>query len=266
MADQQPYLVEVTPEGIATVTLNRPELHNAFNGELIEGLADAFDDLGKQDGVRVVCVRGNGKSFSAGGDLAWMKRSAELTHEQNVEETLALASMLRTLNDCPKPTIALVHGNAYAGGMGLVAACDIAIASEDAVFCLSEVRLGLIAATISPYVIAAIGPRQARRFFLTAERFGAAEALKTGLVHEVVSDAVGLDAARERFVRHLMSAGPEAVAGSKRLIAHVAGKPVDSELMLYTAKCIAEARASEEGQEGLAAFFDKRKPRWATME
>lgn len=263
MAETEPLLVDVTPDGIATVTLNRPHLHNAFNGELIEGLADTFDDLGKQDGVRAVVLRGAGKSFSAGGDLAWMKRSVDLTYDENVEETLALAQMLKTLNEMPKPTIALVHGNAFAGGMGLVSACDMAVASEDAVFCLSEVKLGLIAATISPYVIAAIGPREARRYFLTAERFGAREAQRIGLVHEVVADHAALDGARDRLLASLMSGGPAAIAASKELIAGVAGKPVTSDLMLMTARAIADARASDEGQEGLAAFFEKRKPSWA---
>lgn len=262
MADHDPLLVDVTVDGIATVTLNRPQLHNAFNGELIENLADTFDDLGKQDGVRVVIVQGNGKSFSAGGDLAWMKRSAELSYDQNVEETLMLAQMLRNLNAMPKPTIALVHGNAFAGGMGLVAACDIAIATADAVFCLSEVKLGLIAATISPYVIAAMGARQARRYFLTAERFKADEALRIGFIHDVVADQDALFMARDRLIDSLMQGGPTAIAASKALIADVTGVPITAELMVDTAKRIAMARASDEGQEGLSAFFEKRKPRW----
>ena len=266
MTNENPLLVDVTPNGVATVTLNRPQVHNAFNGDLIEALGDAFDDLGKQDGVRVICVEGAGKSFSAGGDLAWMKRSVDLTYDQNVEETLALASMLKTLNTCPKPTIALVHGNAYAGGMGVVAACDMAIVESNAVFCLSEVRLGLLAATISPYVTAAMGVRAARRYFLTAERFDAMEALRIGFVHKVVANREELYATRDQLVKYLLAGGPEAIAASKQLIADVAYKPVTSELMLDTAKRIAEARASDEGQEGLASFFEKRKPRWAKEE
>lgn len=266
MDDQNPILLDVTPQGVATITLNRPELHNAMNGPLIDALADAIDDLGKQDGVRIIILRGNGKSFCAGGDLAWMKRAAELTYDENLEETVALAAMLRSLNGSPKPTIALVHGNAFAGGMGLVAACDIVIAEKSSVFCLSEVKLGLIPATISPYVVAALGARAARRYFLTAERFDAEEARRIGLVHDVVTGQEALNAARDRLVHHLLMAGPDALASCKRLIADVAHRPITAELMLDTAKRIAEVRAAEEAQEGIAAFFQKRKPKWAPKE
>ena len=262
MADKEMVLLDTTPEGVATVTLNRPDLHNAMNDEMIERLGDIFDDLGKQDGVRLVLLQGAGKSFSAGADLNWMRRAADFTEEENYEDAAALGHMLRALHQMPKPTVALLHGSAYAGGIGLLAACDIAVAVRDIQFSLTEVRLGLIPAVISPYVIAAIGARNARRYILTAERFNAVEAHRIGLVHELVADHAGLMAARDRLIRDFTAAAPGAVAAAKALIGDVAGQPIDSALILDTARRIADRRASDEGKEGLQAFLDKRKPNW----
>ena len=266
MAEETPeqmVLLETTPQGVATVTLNRPKLHNAFNDLVIERLADIFDDLSRQDGIRVIVIRGEGPSFSAGGDLAWMRRAAEFTEEQNYEDARALAGMLRTLNECPNPTLALVQGNCFAGGTGVAAACDVAVATRSSLFALTEVRLGLIPATISPYVVAAIGARNARRYFLTAERFNAVEAHRIGLVHELVEDEAGLIAARDRLVAAVLAGAPGAIADAKALVSLVALRPVDDEIADETARRIAAARATPEAREGLAAFFEKRKPSWA---
>ena len=263
MTDPEPILLDTTREGVAVVTLNRPEIHNAFNPDVIERLGDVFDDLAKQDGVRVILLEGAGKSFSAGADLAWMRAASNYTESENKEDAGDLAKMLHRLRAVPQPTIALVHGAAMAGGLGLVAACDIAIATKQALFGLSEVRLGLIPAVISPYVIEAIGVRNARRYFLTAERFGADEALRIGLVHMVVEDRPALAQAVEDVVDAILQGSPAAVASAKRLIdANIAGFP-DAELRGVTSRMIAEARASDDAKEGLAAFFEKRKPRWA---
>lgn len=253
--------VEVTTDGIAYVTMNRPEVHNCFNEDVIARLGEVFDDIGRQDGVRAMVLRARGRSFSAGADLEWMRRAAHFTQDQNEEDARVFAAMMTSLDRCPKPTIACVQGAAFGGGVGLVAACDIAIAVERAQFCLSEVRLGLIPAVISPYVVAAIGPRAARRYFLTAERFDAQEAWRLGLVHRVVPDEAALHAACDEIVELLLQNGPEAVAESKRLIARVSF--VDPEdVSSYTARAIAERRASDEGREGVAAFLEKRRPSW----
>jgi methylglutaconyl-CoA hydratase len=249
-------------DGVATVTLNRPELHNAFDDALIADLTRTFERLGKDAAVRIVVLRGAGKSFCAGGDLAWMRRMAGYNEAENVADATRLAAMLRALDTLPRPTIAAVHGACFAGGMGLVACADIALCAEDAVFCLSEVRLGLVPATISPYVVRAMGARAARRYFLTAERFRAAEALRVGFVHDVVP-ADGLDAAVARMVTTLAESATGAQARSKALVGHVADHPISEALIGLTAQVIAEARASEEAREGLAAFFEKRKPRWS---
>ncbi|ACI97825.1 enoyl-CoA hydratase/isomerase family protein [Rhodospirillum centenum] len=248
-------------DGVATVTLNRPEVHNAFNDAVIGELTAVFRRLGGDPAVRAVLLRGNGPSFSAGGDLAWMRRMAGYGPEENRRDALALAEMLRTLNELPKPTVAVVHGNAFAGAVGLVSCCDVALAADSVQFALTEVRLGLIPATIAPYVIAALGARACRRYFLTAERFSALEAHRLGLVHEVVPAHI-LDAAVEKLVSRLLEGGPRALAESKRLIREVAGRPVDDALMADTAERIAAARASEEGREGVAGFLEKRPPAW----
>jgi methylglutaconyl-CoA hydratase len=247
--------------GVATVTLNRPELHNAFDDALIAGLTATFERLGADPAVRVVVLRGAGKSFSAGGDLGWMRRMAGYSEAENVADAMRLAGMLRAWDTLPRPTVAAVHGACFAGGMGLVACADVAVSADDAVFCLSEVRLGLVPATISPYVVRAMGVRAARRYCLSAERFRAAEALRIGFVHEVVP-AEGLDAAVGRIVATLAESATGAQARTKELLADVALHPISEALIARTARAIAEARAAEEGREGLAAFFEKRKPRW----
>ena len=255
-------LMRASPAGVATITLNRPEAHNAFNAEVIERLSEVLGDLAGADGVRVVLLEAVGKSFSAGADLNWMKHAAEFTQEENREDARALAEMLRRLNTLPKPTVALVQGAAFGGGVGLMAACDMVVAVRGAEFSLSEIKLGLIPATISPYVMAAIGERQARRYFLTGERFDADEARRIGLVHQVVGDAPALVVAGERIVERLFAAPPGALAAAKDLIAAVAGRPVDADVIEDTARRIAARRAHPEAREGIAAFLEKRKPDW----
>lgn len=254
-------LVETDERGVCTVTLNRPHLHNAFDDILIGDLQSTFDRLGSDPAVRVVILRGAGKSFSAGADLAWMQRMAGYTQAENHADALALAEMLASIATCPKPVIAAVHGAAFGGGVGLVAACDMAIASDTASFCLSEVKIGLIPATIAPYVMAAIGPRACRRYMLTAERFSAAEALRLGLLHAVVP-AQALNDEVEAIVSALLLAGPNAVAACKELISAVAYQPVSPALKADTAARIARQRVSAEGQDGLQAFLSKRAPAW----
>lgn len=254
-------LVTTDARGVATVTLNRPAIHNAFDDRLIADLTAALRGLEKDPAVRAVLLTGSGQSFSAGGDLTWMRRMAGYSDAENFADAMALAELLRTLNELQKPTVARVNGAAYAGGLGLVCCCDVAVAATEAVFCISEVRLGLVPATISPYVVAAIGARAARRYFLTAERFSAAEAQRLGLVHEVAPLA-GLDAAADRILGALLDGATGAQARSKRLIAEVGDRPVTETLMALTARAIADARASAEAREGLGAFFDKRKPGW----
>jgi methylglutaconyl-CoA hydratase len=246
----------------ATLFLNRPERHNAFDDSLIGELDAALAELAAEPAVRIVLLAGKGKSFSAGADLAWMKRMASYGQAENEADAMALADMLHRLDSLPKPTIAIVQGAAMGGGAGLVAACDIAIAAEDAQFAFSEARLGLIPAAISPYVLAAIGARAARRYFLTAERFDARQALALGLVSAVLPGA-GLAAEADRIADLLIANGPAAMAEAKRLVADVSGRPVDQALRAETARRIAERRASAEGREGVAAFLEKRKPSWA---
>jgi methylglutaconyl-CoA hydratase len=246
---------------VATVTLNRPELRNAFNELAIAELALAFDELGRNDLVRVVVLAANGPAFCAGADLNWMKKMAAYTQDENEADALLLADMLRTIYLCPKPVVARVQGDCYAGGMGLVAACDIAVASDAANFCLSEVKLGLIPATISPYVIKAMGENAARRYFISAERFTALEAHRIGFVHEVVVPEA-LDTTVAAIVKALSSNSPHAVREAKKLVREIAGKPVTDDLVADTANRIAAIRASDEGREGVASFLEKRKPTW----
>ena len=254
-------LIDISPSGVAAVTMNRGEVHNAFNERVIADLTDAFRKLGDDPGVRVILLRGAGKSFSAGADLGWMKKMAAYSHEENVQDAMGLATMLRTLDECPKPTVAVVQGPAFGGGVGLVAACDIAISAETATFALTEVRLGLIPAVISPYVVAAMGERACRRYFLTGERFSAAEALRLGLLHQTVK-AEELDAAVEVTVRNLLQCGPASQTAAKELIRAVARRPMSPDVMLDTAERIARQRASGEGKEGVGAFLEKREPAW----
>ena len=260
MSDYQHLEIE-QDGGVATIWMNRPDKHNAFDGNLIEELTRSALALGADDGVRVVVLAGRGKSFSAGADLDWMRRAADYSYEQNLSDARALAAMLRAIAEMPKPTVARVHGAALGGGMGLVAACDIAIASTNAVFATSEVRLGLIPATIGPYVLRAIGARQAGRYFQTAERIDAATALRIGLVHETV-DAEQLDAKLGGLLAALLSGGPEAQAASKRLIAGVSHASLDDALIADTADRIARIRAGDEAKEGIGAFLAKRAPAW----
>jgi len=247
--------------GVETVTLNRPDVRNAFNDEVIAELTAVFLEIGKREEVRCVVLAGNGPAFCAGADLNWMKRMAGYTREENIEDASALARLLEVIWRCPQPTIARVHGDAYAGGTGLVAVCDMAVAVDTAVFCLSEVKLGLIPATISPYVIRAMGPRAAHRYFLTAERFGAAEAHRIGFVHEVVK-ADALDAKVAEMAGALVQAGPHAVKACKRLLHDVAGHDITAGLVRRTVEGIADIRASDEGREGVQSFLGKRKPDW----
>jgi methylglutaconyl-CoA hydratase len=254
-------LTVLRDDGVATVTLNRPELHNAFNDETIAELTAAFKRLGDDGAVRAVLLRGSGPSFSAGADLNWMRRMAGYSTDQNVADAMQLAELMRILNDLPKPTLAMVHGAAIAGGIGLVACCDIAIAADSATFAISEVKLGLIPAVISPYVIAAIGERAARRYFVTAERFSAMEAQRLGLVHEVVP-AHMLEAAAAKVLKRVMEGAPGAQRAAKDLIRAVANRRLGDELIRDTAERIARARAGEEGRAGVAAFLGKEKAPW----
>jgi methylglutaconyl-CoA hydratase len=251
--------------GVATVSLNRPEVRNAFNDEVVAELTAVFSELGERDEVRCVVLAGNGPAFCAGADLNWMKRMAGYTREQNLEDATALANMLRVLYRCPKPTIARVQGDVYAGGTGLVAVCDIAVSADTAQYCLSEVKLGLIPATISPYVIRAMGERAAHRYFLTAERFSAAEALRIGFVHEVVQ-AGQLDARVAELSQALVQAGPAAVKACKELVQDVGGRNITQLLIDRTVQNIADIRVSDEGREGIQSFLGKRKPAWLARE
>jgi methylglutaconyl-CoA hydratase len=248
-------------DGVATIRMNRPDVHNAFDDALIGALTVELRRLDELPQARAVVLAANGKSFSAGADLNWMRRMAKYSREENIRDAMALAGLMRTLDGMKKPTIARVQGAAFGGGVGLVACCDIAIASTDAAFSLSEVRLGLIPSVISPYVIAAIGERQARRYFLTAERFDAMEARRIGLVHEIV-DGGALDEAVAKMAAQLLKGGPQAQAAAKELIADVGRRPMDDALSAETARRIAAIRVENEGREGLAAFFEKRKPDW----
>lgn len=246
---------------VATVRMNRPELHNALDDGLIAELTDALLHVGVDAGIRVVVLAGAGKSFSAGADLGWMRRMAENSDAENLAGAERLARLLRTLHDLPKPTVARVQGAALGGGVGLVAACDVAVAAESAIFSLSEVRLGLIPAVISPYVIGAVGARTARRYFLTGERFSATEAERVGLIHRLVAGD-NLDAALSTVLDNLLAGGPAAQAAAKRLVTAVADRPIDDALVHATAQRIAEIRATPEGREGVAAFLEKRPPGW----
>ena len=255
-------LIEIEHAGpVATVWMNRPEVHNAFNEDLIAQLTEAFQALDSQESVRVVVLAGRGKSFSAGADLSWMKRQGEASLEANVADAEKLATLFRTIAELNKPTVARVHGAALAGGTGLVASCDIAVAGERAQFGVSEVRVGLIPATIGPYVLRAIGPRQASRFFQTAERIDARRGLALGLVHEVVADEQ-LDAQVADIVATLLQGAVGAQAAAKALIRDVASRPVTDELVHATALRIARMRGLPEAKEGLSAFLEKRPAAW----
>jgi methylglutaconyl-CoA hydratase len=254
--------LDITRSGpVARVYLNRPDVRNAFNDGVIAELTAAFRELGADASLRAIVLGGHGKSFCAGADLSWMRTMAGYTWEQNRADAQVLADMLWTIYNCPVPVVARIHGDCYAGGVGLAAVCDIRVAASGANFCLSEARLGLLPATIGPYVVRAMGESAARRYFTTAERFGAAEAQRIGLAHEVVSSDV-LDAAVDVLVTALVANGPQAVRACKRLVQDIAAAPIDAALRAETARRIADIRASDEGREGVQAFLNKRKPSW----
>ena len=256
-------LTSIDDHGVARIVIDRPDRHNAFDEALIAALTDNFTTLGNDPAVRAIILSGNGKSFCAGADIGWMRRAAGWSEAENIADAMKLSAMLNAIDTCPKPVIARVHGVVAGGGVGLVACADMAVAIEGAQFRLSEVRLGLTPATISPFVIARIGAGQARRWFLTAEGFGAAEAQRIGLTHETASDDAAADAVIANWLAHLGAAAPSAVADAKALVRDVAGRPVSDALRHETAVRIAARRASAEGREGIAAFFDKRKPAWS---
>jgi methylglutaconyl-CoA hydratase len=255
-------LLSIDQRGIATMTLNRPEVRNAFNEQLIADITKTITKLGDDKNIRAILLKGSGETFSAGGDLNWMKKAADYTEAENWSDAVKLSDMFDTLNNVAKPTICLIQGAAMGGATGLISCCDIAIATADAKFAFSEVKLGLIPATISPFVLKAIGARAARRYFLTGERFDGTAALNMGLVHKLVDNNEMLDLAGEQIITEILSGGVEAVAASKKLIADVSGKTIDSDLRHATAELIAMRRASAEGSEGLAAFLEKRKASW----
>ncbi|MDB5444439.1 MAG: enoyl-CoA hydratase/isomerase family protein [Phenylobacterium sp.] len=255
--------IEATVEGAATVVLNRPDRKNAFDADLISAMDEAFETLRGAEGVRVVFLRGAGGTFSAGADLAWMREAVEQTEADNRADAHAMAVMMKRLWDLPALTVALIEGGAFGGGAGLAAICDLAVATEDAKFAFSEVRLGLIPAVISPYVVAAVGLRATRQLFATARVFDAAYAERIGLITEVVADAAGLTAAHDRIAAEIMACAPGALAGAKQLASDVFAREIDHDLLEMTAKRIAAVRVGEEGQEGVRAFLDRRKPSWA---
>lgn len=261
MTDDRPLTLERRPDGVAVITLDRPEIHNAFDDRLIADLTTTLETLGADAATRAVLLTGRGKSFSAGADLNWMRRCADYGEAENLADARALARLMATLDRLPKPTVARVNGAALGGGVGLVCCCDIAIAAEHARFGTTEVKLGIMPSVIGPYVIRAIGARAARRIMLTGERFAAAEALRLGLVHRTV-EADDLDGAVEAVLDELSSSGPLALEATKSLIQDLAGKAISPELIDETASRIAALRATPEAKEGLGAFLEKRQPAW----
>ncbi len=255
------HLITSIANHIGRITLNRPDVRNAFNDDVIAELTEAFQTMGASPDVRCIVLAAEGSAFCAGADLNWMRRMADYSYDENITDAGKLAEMLRVIATCPKPTIARVQGDTYAGGTGLVAACDIAVAADSAFFCVSEVKIGLIPATISPYLIRAMGVRAAQRYWLTAERFSASDALAMGLVSQVVSmDA--LDAAVDGLCKLLCNASPDAVRATKKLIESVVEKPITHDLIVHTVKEIATVRSSPQGKEGVQAFLQKRSPNW----
>ena len=254
--------LDIQIEGrVAKVFLNRPEVRNAFNDGVITELAETFTRLGQDPGVRAIVLGGHGKAFCAGADLNWMKSMAGYGWEDNRADATRLAEMLWAIYSCPLPVVGRLHGDCYAGGMGLAACCDVLVAAEGMHFCLSEARLGLLPATISPYVMRAMGEQAARRYFITAERFSAAQAREMGFVHELVAPDA-LDAKVDEIVALLVANGPAAVKACKRLVQDFAGREITPELRAETARRIADIRASDEGREGVQAFLNKREPAW----
>ncbi len=261
MSEEKSLKLEVTPQGAGVITLNRPDIHNAFDDQLIKDLTRALQKLDEHDKARVIVLKSEGKSFSAGADLNWMRKMADYSWNENYMDSLALATLMQTLHGLRKPSIGIVQGAAFGGGVGLVACCDIVIASEQALFCLSEVKLGLIPAVISPYVIKAIGAREAHRYFISAEKFNALTAQRIGLVHEVVA-AEKLNESADALIATILSNGPEAIRAAKDLIRTVESSTSEEELIRTTAQKIADIRASKEGKEGVSAFLEKRQPNW----
>ncbi len=246
---------------VARVFLNRPDVRNAFNDAVIAELTAALRELGADATLRAIVIGGHGKAFCAGGDLNWMRAMADYSWEQNRADAQALADMLYTLYTCPLPLVGRVHGDCYAGGLGLASVCDVLVAAEGMHFCLSEARLGLLPATIGPYVVRALGEQASRRYFISAERFSAAEAHRLGFVHELATPDT-IDAKVDAVVQTLVANGPEAVKASKKLVQDLAGAPLTAELRADTARRIADIRASDEGKEGVQSFLSKRTPRW----
>lgn len=261
--DETPVTLDATREGVAVLRLNRPHRHNAFNPDVIQALTDHLDEIRGTPTIRAVLLEGAGQSFSAGADIEWMKFAGDYTHSENVQDARALADMLHKLHALEAVTIALVNGAAMGGGLGLIAACDVAVAVRHAEFRFSEVRLGLIPAAISPYIVKAIGPRAARMLFVTGKPFDTETALRIGLIHAIVPDVPGLAEEAERLVDLVMHAAPGAVKDSKKLVDDVMWREINSGLRHMTADRIADRRASREGKEGLAAYLEKRKPYWA---
>ncbi len=261
MTDDSPFTLEHRADGVAVITLDRPEIHNAFDDRLIVMLTEALETLGDDDRLSAVLLTGRGKSFSAGADLNWMRRSADHGEEDNLKDARALARLMTTLDRLAKPTIAKVNGAALGGGVGLICCCDIVIAAEHARFGTTEVKLGIMPSVIGPYVVRTIGAREARRIMLTGERFPAEEALRLGLVHRVMP-AEALDQAVEEAISELLSSGPRAVQATKALIQDIAGQPISPDLIDETARRIAALRATPEAKEGLGAFLEKRSPNW----
>lgn len=255
--------ISIDSRGVANLILNRPEVHNAFDDQMIAELIRVLDQLAADDKVKVLTLSARGKNFSAGADLNWMRSMAQKNYQQNLDDANELAALMHKLDNFPKPTIALVQGAAFGGAVGLVACCDMALAEQGASFCLSEVKIGLIPAVISPYVMRALGERQCRRYFLTAERFNADNALTLGLLHQVVA-AGELGSQAEMLINSLLQNSPAAVTSAKQLIQHIYQRPINAELIADTTAAIASIRVSAEGQEGLTAFLEKRKPGWLT--
>jgi methylglutaconyl-CoA hydratase len=254
-------VTEIDNRGVAWVRLNNPDKHNAFDDQIILQLTRAFTAVAANADVRAMVLCSEGKSFSAGADLNWMKRMAAYSYDENLQDAQALALMLKTLHQMPQPTIARVQGAAFGGAVGLVSCCDMAVATSSASFCLSEVKIGLVPATISPYVIAAIGERAARRYFVTAERFDALRAMQIGLVSEVV-DGKNLDDQVNLLIEALLANGPEAVLAAKQLVSDISGQTIDQSLIDHSCEVIAAIRVSKQGQAGLNAFLEKRTPNW----
>ena len=264
MSDR-PLLEQLGPGGVLTLTMNRPEVHNAFDDQQIKHLTQTLLQAAADDSVRVVVLAGNGKSFSAGGDVNYMRRMGQNSYEENIADASQLADLMKTLDTLPKPTIARVHGAAMGGGVGLVCCCDFAIGSTQAKLALSEVKLGMVPATISPYVINTIGPKAARRLFISGQSVSAEQALSLGLLSDVVA-AEALDQAVGSLAEALANNGPNAMLLAKQLCFDIANRPLSEQLIEHSVKAIAEVRDSDEGREGLNAFLEKRKPNWLNSE